>query len=162
MAAKARANAAFGTRLSSTAPPSATVAMRSSITLSFAASNAQMARLYIFFRFFRASALRRSLNSRSLPRFLPRVFRHVGCGTPTKPRRLFSRLSCLLTCDLRAILLSSLRVPRFPRRCPNFAAAGTVAAVGDVLPRYETPIDWLVAGRSSGGHVFGCHLVLEP
>ena len=32
---------------------------------------------------------------------------------------------CLLACALRASLLSSLRVPRFPRRrCTNFAAAG--------------------------------------
>ena len=82
-------------------------------------------------RFFRASAFRLSLSSRFLPRFPPWFFRRGGCSTPTTPRLLHSRLFCLLTCDLRAILLSSLRVPRFPRRCPSFAAAGTVAAGND-------------------------------
>ena len=67
-------------------------------------------------RFFRASALRLSLNSRFLPWFPPWFFRHDGCSTPTTPRLLHSRLS-------------SLRVPRFPRRCSNFAAPGTVATL---------------------------------
>ena len=82
-------------------------------------------------RFFRASARRLSLSSRSLLRFLPWFLRRGGCSTPTKPRLFHSRLFCILTCDLRVILLSSLRVPRFPRRCSNFAAAGTVAAGND-------------------------------
>ena len=71
------------------------------------------------------------LLSRFLPRFPPWFFRRVGCSTPTTPRLLHSRLFCLLTCDLRALLLSSLRVPRFPRRRLNFAAVGTVAAGND-------------------------------
>ena len=83
-------------------------------------------------RFFRANALRLSLSSMSgcfVTRFLPSFFRHVGCSTPTTPRLLHHRHVCLLACCLRAFLLSSLRVPRFPRRrCPNFATASTVAA----------------------------------
>ena len=86
-------------------------------------------------RFFRANALRLSLNSVPrcfLPRFLPPSFRRVGCGTPTTPRLLHRRHFCLLACTLQAFLLSSLRVPCFPRRwCPNFATAGTVAARND-------------------------------
>ena len=84
-------------------------------------------------RFFRANVLRLSLSSSCfLPRFLPSFFRRVGCGTPTTPRLLHRRHFCLLACALRAFLLSSLRVPRFPRRrCPNFATAGTVAAGND-------------------------------
>ena len=65
-------------------------------------------------------------------RFLPSFFRRAGCGTPTTPRLLHCRHFCLLACALRAFLLSSLRVPHFPRRrCPNFATAGTVAAGSD-------------------------------
>ena len=81
-------------------------------------------------QFFRANTLRHSLSSRCfLPRFLPSFFRRVGCGTPTTPRLLHRRHFCLLACAFRAFLLSSLQVPRFPRRrCPNFATAGTVAA----------------------------------
>ena len=77
--------------------------------------------------------LRLSLSSSCcLPRFLPSFFRRVGCGTPTTPRLLHRRHFCLLACALRAFLLSSLRVPRFPRRrCPNFATAGTFAAGND-------------------------------
>ena len=99
-----------------------------------------------FRRFFRASAFRRS--SRFLPRFPPWFFRRVGCGTPTKPRLLRCRLSCLLTCDLRAILLSTLRVPRFPRRSPNVAAAGTSAAGNDF-----TLLGCITAGRCC---LYGC------
>ena len=56
----------------------------------------------------------------------------VGYGTPTTPRLLHRRHFCLFACDLRAFLLSSLRVPRFPRRrSPNFATAGTFAAGND-------------------------------
>ena len=88
-------------------------------------------------RFFRAKALRLSLSSMSrcfLPRFLPWFSRRVGCGTPTTPRLLHRRHVCLLACSLRAFLLSSLRVPRFPRRrCPNFATADTVAAGNDFV-----------------------------
>ena len=40
-------------------------------------------------RYFRASALRFSLSSRFLPRFLPSFFRRGGCSTPT-PRLLHS------------------------------------------------------------------------
>ena len=48
----------------------------------------------------------------------------------TSHRRHF----CLLACTLRASLLSSLRVPSFPRRrCPNFATAGTVATGNDFV-----------------------------
>ena len=81
-------------------------------------------------RFFRANTLHLSLSSRCfLPRFLPSFFRRVGCGNPTTPRLLHRRHCCLLACALRTFLLSSLRVPRFPRRrCPNFATVGTVAA----------------------------------
>ena len=81
-------------------------------------------------RFFRANALCLSLSSRCfLPRFLPHFFRRVGCGNSTTPRLLHRRHCRLLACALRAFLISSLRVPRFPRRpCPNFATAGTVAA----------------------------------
>ena len=66
------------------------------------------------------------------------------CSIPTTPRLLHFRHFCLLGCDLRAFLLSSLRVPRFPRRrCTNFAAAArlpqeTVSICWDALPR---PID---------------------
>ena len=84
-------------------------------------------------RFFRANLLRLSLSSGCfLPRLLPSFFRRVGCGTPTTPRLLHHRHFCLLACALRAFLLPSLRVPRFPRqRCPNFATAGTVDAGND-------------------------------
>ena len=84
-------------------------------------------------RFSRANTLRFLLSSGCfLPRFLPSFFRRLGYGTPTTPRLLHRRHSCLLACALRAFLLSSLRVPRFPRRrCPNFATAGTVAAGND-------------------------------
>ena len=86
-------------------------------------------------RFFRANALRLSLSSISscfLHRFLPSFFWRVGCGTPTTPRVLHRRHFCLLACALRAFLLSSLRVPRFPRRrCPKIATAGTVAVGND-------------------------------
>ena len=85
-------------------------------------------------RLFRANALRLSLSSSRcfLPRFSPPFFRRVGCDTPTTPRLLHRRHCRLLTCALRAFLLSSLRVPRFPRRrCPNFATAGTIAAEND-------------------------------
>ena len=62
-------------------------------------------------RFFR---VRLSLSSKCLPRFLA----CVGCSTPTTPRVLHRRHFFLLECDLRTFLLSSLRVPRFPRwRC---------------------------------------------
>ena len=80
--------------------------------------------------FFRANALRLWLSSSCLlPRFLPYFFRRIGYGIPTTPRLLHRPHCRLLACAVRAFLLSSLRVPRFPRRrCPNFAAAGTVAA----------------------------------
>ena len=82
---------------------------------------------YNSFRFslLRANTLRFSLRSGCfLPGFLPSFFRHVGYGTPTTPRLLHRRNFCLLACTLRAFLLSSLGVPRFPRRgCPNFATA---------------------------------------
>ena len=75
-------------------------------------------------RFFRANALRLSLSSSRcfLPRFLPSFFRRFGCGNPTTPRLRHRRHCRLLACALREFLISSLRVPRFPRRrCPNFA-----------------------------------------
>ena len=54
---------------------------------------------------------------RCLPRIVPSFFRRVGFSTPTTPRLLHRRLFCLLrVCDLRAFLLSSLRVPWFPQR----------------------------------------------
>ena len=83
--------------------------------------------------FFRENALRLLLSSRCfLPRFLLSFFRRVGCGTPTTPRLLHRRHFYLLACALRAFLLSSLRVPGFPRRrYPNFDTAGTVAAGND-------------------------------
>ena len=45
------------------------------------------------------------------------------------PRLLLCRLFCLLACALEVFLLSSLRVPSFPRPwwCNNFAAVGMVA-----------------------------------
>ena len=81
----------------------------------------------------RANTLRLLLRSGCfLPRFLPSFFRRVGYGTPTTPRLLHRRYFCLLAYALRAFLLSSARVPRFPRRrCPSFATAGTVAAGND-------------------------------
>ena len=84
-------------------------------------------------RFFRANTLRFLLSSGcALPRFLPSFFRRVGCSTPTTPGLLHRQHFCLLACALRAFLLSSLRVPRFPRRrCPNFATASTDAAGND-------------------------------
>ena len=63
---------------------------------------------------------------RSLP---PSLF-PSKCPPPFTQFQVFSTF--LLTYALRAFLLSSLRVPRFPRRrCPNFATAGTVAAGND-------------------------------
>ena len=58
---------------------------------------------------------------------LPSFFRRVGCSTPTTPRLFHRRHFRLLAYDLRIILLSSLRVPHFPRRrCTNrTVAAGT-------------------------------------
>ena len=84
--------------------------------------------------FFRAHVLSLSLSSTCfLPKFLPSFFRRVGNSTPNTPRLLHRRHFCLLACALLSSLLSSLRVPRFPRRrCTNFAAAGTVA-VGNVF-----------------------------
>ena len=65
-------------------------------------------------------------------RFLPSSFRRVGYGTSTTHRLLHRRHFCVLAYALRAFLLSSLRVPHFPRRrCPNFATAGMVAAGND-------------------------------
>ena len=65
-------------------------------------------------RFFRMDAVRLSLSSKCLPRFLA----CAGCSTPTTPRVLHGRHFFSLECDLRTFLLSSLRVPRFPRwRC---------------------------------------------
>ena len=77
-------------------------------------------------RFFRANTLHLSLSSRCLPRFLPWFFGRVGCSTPTTPGGLRRRHVCLLACDLRAFLLSSLfRVRRFPRRrCTTTVATG--------------------------------------
>ena len=87
-------------------------------------------------RFFRANALRLLLSSSYLPRLLPSFFSRVGCGTPTTPRLVHRRHFCLLACDLQAFLLSSLRVPRFPRRwCTNFAAAAQ-------LPRETISLCW--------------------
>ena len=85
-------------------------------------------------RLFRANAPHLLLSSRCfLPRFLPSFFRRVGYRPPTTPRLLHRRHFCLLAHALRAFLLSSLRVPCFPRRrCPNFATAGTVAAGNDL------------------------------
>ena len=71
-------------------------------------------------------------NPSAFTQFLPSSFRRVGCGTPTTPRLLHRRHFSFFTCALQAFFLSSLRVPRFPRRrCPNFATAGTVAAGND-------------------------------
>ena len=53
---------------------------------------------------------------RCLPRIMPSFFRRIGFSTPTTPRLLHRRLFCLRVCDLRAFLLSSLRVPWFPQR----------------------------------------------
>ena len=67
-------------------------------------------------RYFRVDAIRLSLSSKCLPRFLA----CVGCSTPTLPQVLHRRHFFLLECDLRTFLLSSLWVPRFPRwRCLN-------------------------------------------
>ena len=75
-------------------------------------------------RFFRANALRLSLSSMSrcstkVLRFvLPTCWVRHSYHASTSPS---STLFCLLACALREFLLSSLRVPRFPRRrCPNF------------------------------------------
>ena len=69
-------------------------------------------------RFFRANVVRLSLSSRCfLPRFLPLFLRQsVGCSTPNMPRLHHRRHFCLIACALRASLVSSLRVPLFPRR----------------------------------------------
>ena len=49
-------------------------------------------------------------------------FRRVGCCTPNMPRLLHHRHFFLLACALRVSLISSFRVPRFPRRrFTNFA-----------------------------------------
>ena len=82
---------------------------------------------------FQANTLRFSHSSRYfLPRFLLSFFRRVGRSTPTTPRLLHRRHFCFLACALRAFVLSSLRVPHFPRRrSPNFATAGTVVAAGN-------------------------------
>ena len=53
---------------------------------------------------------------------MPTFFRPVGLSTPTTPRLLHRRHFRLRVCDLRAFLLSSLRVPCFlRRRCINFS-----------------------------------------
>ena len=49
---------------------------------------------------FRSNALRISLSSRCLPRFLPWFFRRVGCGTPTTPRLLHRRHFSLFIMDV--------------------------------------------------------------
>ena len=88
-------------------------------------------------RFLRANTLRFSLSSGCfLPRFLCSFFGRVGYGTPITSRFLYRRKFCLLAWALRAFLLSSLRVLRFPRqRCPNFATAAT-------LPREMISLCW--------------------
>ena len=114
-------------------------------------------------RFFRANTLRLSLSSRwFLPKFLPSFFRHVECGTPTTPRLLHRRHFCLLARALRAFVLSSLRVPRFPRRrCPNFATASTVAAGNDfALLGASQPVDAvgrLALSASTSSRINRCH-----
>ena len=82
-------------------------------------------------RLFRANALRLLFSSRGLPRLLLSFFRRVGCSIPTTSRLLHRRHFCLLVCDLRAFLLSSLRVPRFLwRRCTAVAAGNDFALLG--------------------------------
>ena len=76
-------------------------------------------------RFFRASALRRSLSSMILPRFPPWFFRRVGCSTPTTPRLLHSRFFCLLTCDVFTLLAAG---PTLSAAVSQRSSAGTVAA----------------------------------
>ena len=115
-------------------------------------------------RFFRANALRLSLSSSRcfLPRFLLSFFRCVGYGTPTTLRLLHRRHFCLLAWTLRVFLFSSLRVTRFPRRrCPNFAAAGTVAAGNDfALLGASPPVDAvgrLALSASTSSRINRCH-----
>ena len=93
--------------------------------------------------FFRANALRLSLSSKGfLPMFLPSFFRRVWCGTPTTLRLLHRRHFCLLACALRAFLLPSLRISRFPRRrCSNFAiCSGCLPAGVDPNRRSEETV----------------------
>ena len=95
-------------------------------------------------RFFQANALRLSPSSRCfLPRLSPLFFRRVGYCNPTTPRLLRCRHLCLLACSLRSFLLSSIQVPRFPRRrCTNFAAVGTFAVGNDfALLGCSPPVD---------------------
>ena len=97
--------------------PSRHLALAASLCFMRAVSvNARLPR-----RVFRANVFHLPLSSRGfLARFLSSFFRRVGCSTPNTPRPLHRRHFCLLSCALRAFLLSSLRVPRFPRRrCTN-------------------------------------------
>ena len=79
--------------------------------------------------------------------YLPSFFQRVGCSTPNTPRLLHRRHFCSLACALQASRLSSLRVPRFPRRrCTNFAVVGAVAEGNDFtlfvgLHHHHQPID---------------------
>ena len=53
--------------------------------------------------------------------------------SPPPPRLLHRRHFCLLACALQPFLLSSIRVPRFPRWwCPNLATTGMVATGNDL------------------------------
>ena len=114
-------------------------------------------------RFFRAHTHYLSLSSRCfLRRFLPSFFRRVGYGTPNIPRLLHRRHFFLLACALRAFLLFSLRVPRFPRRrCPNFATAGTAAAGNDSLCWGASPpvdaVGRLALSASTSSRINRCH-----
>ena len=69
-------------------------------------------------------------------------------GEALQPRLDFSIVElCLLACAFRAFLLSSLRVPRIPRRrYPNFAgtvAAGNHISFGEVRHRQSMMLDGL-------------------
>ena len=57
-----------------------------------------------------------SLSSSCFPSLLPSFFRRSGCSAPKIPRLLHRHHLCLLACVLCAFLLSSTRVPCFPRR----------------------------------------------
>ena len=105
-----------------------------------------------FGRFSRAIAFRRSLNSRFLPRFPPWFFRRVGCDTPTSLD--FSVVDSLAYKHVTyERFFSTLRVPRFRRRSPNVAAAGTSAAGNDFAL-----LGCITAGRCC---LYGCTVSID-
>lgn len=92
--------------------------------------------------------------------YMTRQCRHVSRTSAfnirTSLRHLHSPLSYSLTCDLPAFALSSLWVPRFLRRYPNFVVTGMATAVNGFVSLGCITIDrccWPTYTGSISDHV---------